>query len=276
VDNHRPRPDPGSPSGAAYLFPRHPDEVNRLDLQHFALREALGRNFLAPVEAPGRVLDVGTGTGQWGFEVCYRFPAALVVGFDLVRGKPRPPRGYRHVRGNLLQGLPFRDESFDLVHQRFLTAGIPVAAWPRAVRELVRVTHPGGWVELTESPLKGRRLGPVGERLADIVFRQVLAPIGLDTEGVVFRSLDGYLRQAGLEEVTRREVELPIGQWGGRVGAFMATDFRAAGLRIAESLQTRAPYLAEEAKELLSLAMDELERHRTVASIVITYGRKPT
>jgi ubiquinone/menaquinone biosynthesis C-methylase UbiE len=263
--------EPGSP----YLFPRHPEEVDRLDLQHFALREALGANFLAPVEGPSRVLDVGTGTGQWGFEVGHQFPGALVVGFDLVRGKPGAPPGYRHVRGNLLQGLPFRDGVFDFVHQRFLTAGIPVEAWPGAVAELVRVTRPGGWVELTESPLKGRRLGPVGERLADIVFRQVLAPIGLDTEGVVFRSLDGYLHRAGLEEVTRREIELPIGEWGGQVGAFMATDFRAAGLRIAESWQTRAPHLAEEAKELLRLAMDELERHRTVASIAVAYGRKP-
>src|SRR5579884_4515213 len=153
--------EPESP----YLFPRHPEEVDRLDLQHFALREALGANFLAPVEGPERVLDVGTGTGQWGFEVCHRFPGALVVGFDLVRGKPNPPPGYRHVRGNLLQGLPFRDDVFDFVHQRFLTAGIPVVAWPGAVAELVRVTRPGGWVELAESPLKGHRLGPATERL---------------------------------------------------------------------------------------------------------------
>src|SRR5579884_2867892 len=104
---------------APYVLPHNPDEVDRLDLQHFALREALGANFLAPVESPSRVLDVGTGTGQWGFEVCHRFPGALVVGFDLVRGKPNPPPGYRHVRGNLLQGLPFRDGSFDFVHQRF-------------------------------------------------------------------------------------------------------------------------------------------------------------
>src|SRR5579883_3108544 len=99
--------EPDSP----YLFPRHPDEVDRLDLQHFALREALGTNLFAPLVSPSRILDVGTGTGQWGFEVCYQFPHALVVGFDLVPGKPEPPAGYRHVRGNLLQGLPFRDDS---------------------------------------------------------------------------------------------------------------------------------------------------------------------
>ena len=38
-----------STGGDAYLFPRHPSEVDRLDVQHYALREALGANYLAPV-----------------------------------------------------------------------------------------------------------------------------------------------------------------------------------------------------------------------------------
>ncbi len=257
-----------------YVFPRHPEEVDRLDLQHFALRETLGANFLAPVESPVRVLDVGTGTGQWGFEVCHRFPGALVVGFDLVRGKPNPPPGYRHVRGNLLQGLPFRDDVFDFVHQRFLTAGIPVAAWPGVVGELVRVTRPGGWVELAESTAELRRTGPATEHLFDLLL-QMGKSLGLDTGGAVFRSLGEYLRQAGLEQVARQEIELPLGEWGGQVGSFMATDFRTGGTRLCEVLQTRSPSLAEEAKELLRLTMDEFERHRSLLPIAIAYGRKP-
>jgi SAM-dependent methyltransferase len=60
-----------------YLFPRHPGEVDRLDIQHYALRETLHANYLAPVEDPQRVLDVGCGTGQWGFEMCREFATAL-------------------------------------------------------------------------------------------------------------------------------------------------------------------------------------------------------
>src|SRR5579884_1077015 len=262
--------EPGSP----YLFPRHPEEVDRLDLQHFALREALGANFLAPVESPVRVLDVGTGTGQWGFEVGHQFPGALVVGFDLVRGKPGAPPRYRHVRGNLLQGLPFQDGVFDFVHQRFLMAGIPVEAWPGAVRELVRVTRPGGWVELVENPTRLLGAGPATERLFDLLL-ELAALLSLDTEGVVFRSLDGYLRGAGLEEVARREVELPIGQWGGRVGSLLVTDFRTGCTRLCEVLGARSPGAAAEAEELLRRAMEELERHRAVFPIAVAYGRKP-
>ena len=275
MDNHRPRPDPGSPSGAAYLFPRHPDEVNRLDLQHFALREALGRNFLAPVEAPGRVLDVGTGTGQWGFEVCHRFPDALVVGFDLVPGKPDHPPGYRHVRGNLLQGLPFQDDVFDFVHQRFLTWGVPVAAWPGVVVELVRVTRPGGWIELVEITARPQRTGPATQALFDLIHRHLAGPLGLDTTDVVFHSLDEYLRRAGLEEIVRREIALPLGEWGGQVGSLLATDSRTAGQRLCELLRARSPDQAEEAIQLLSRAMDELDQHRTIFPVAVAYGRRP-
>jgi SAM-dependent methyltransferase len=198
------------------------------------------------------------------------------VGFDLVPGKPEPPAGYRHVRGNLLQGLPFRDDSFDLVHQRFLVAGIPVAAWPGVVAELVRVTRPGGWVELVEIPERPRQIGPATERLSSLVLDQLAGPLGLDTTGVVFASLDEYLRGAGLEQVTRREELLPVGEWGGQVGSFMATDARSAGMRFCEALRMRSPSMAEEAAELLCQAMDEAERYQTVLPVAIAFGRKPS
>ncbi len=259
---------------SSYLFPRHPGEADRLDLQHHALREALGRNYLAPISSPRRVLDVGTGTGQWGFEVCWEHPEALVVGLDLVPGRAEHPSAYRHVRGNVLQGLPFREGSFDLVHQRLLVSGIPLAEWPGVVAELVRVTRPGGWVELVEPMMETRHTGPATERLWGFL-RSVAGSLGLDTANVVFDSLDGYLREAGLEEVTRREVELPVGEWGGRVGSFMASDLRAGATRICEVLQARSLLSAEEALELVRRSQAELDELRTTWTVAIAVARKP-
>jgi len=66
----------GSASAVPYLFPRHPGEIDRLDMQHYGLRQVWGGNYLAPIGRPDRVLDVGCGTGQWGFELCQQFPDA--------------------------------------------------------------------------------------------------------------------------------------------------------------------------------------------------------
>ncbi|WP_141727649.1 class I SAM-dependent methyltransferase [Thermogemmatispora onikobensis] len=54
-----------------YLLPKDLGEVNRLDFQHYILRAALHGNYLAPIEQPRRILDVGCGTGQWAFELAH-------------------------------------------------------------------------------------------------------------------------------------------------------------------------------------------------------------
>lgn len=259
---------------ASYMLPRHPSEVHRLDLQHYALRAAMGGTHLAPLDGADRILDVGCGTGQWGFELCRQFPNAMVVGFDLVPGKPGGPPSHRCVRGSVLQGLPFKDDQFDFVHQRLLVTGIPITSWPSAAADLARVTRPGGWVELVEPRMTFERAAPATERLLGIA-TSVAAALGLDTTSVVFGALEAYLRDAGLEQVTRRQLEVPIGHWGGDVGALMATDVRAAMTRVCEVLQARSRLTADEARQLIESAQQEWERERTSWTFAVAFARKP-
>ncbi len=261
-------------SSASYLFPRHPSEIDRLDVQHYAMREALGANYLAPIDPPRTVLDAGCGTGQWGFEMCGEFPDAHVAGFDLVPGKPARPSGYSFVKGNLLAGLPFGDDRFDFVHQRFLVAGLPLPSWPAVAMELVRTARPGGWVELVEARLVLEPAGPATDRLLRLAMGMA-ASLGLDTGRVVADSLDGYLRGAGLERVARRELALPIGDWGGRVGVLMATDIRAGFTRACEVLHATSRLPLEEGMDLVQRLSEEFERHRTTITSVVSFGRKP-
>jgi SAM-dependent methyltransferase len=261
-------------ASASYVFPRHPAEIHRLDVQHYAMREALGTNHVAPVHRPLAILDAGCGTGQWGFEMCAQFPGARVFGLDLVPGKPAPS-GYRFVRGNLLQGLPFRDGRFDLVHQRFLAPGVPVPSWPAVVAELARTGRPGGWVELVEMRMELQLAGPATRRLFGMAMG-MQASLGLDASGVVADSLDGYLRQAGLTNVARRELVLPIGQWGGRTGALMVTDVRSAFTRACEVLHSRALLSLEEGMDLIQRLSVEVERHQTTVTCVIAMGQRPS
>jgi SAM-dependent methyltransferase len=258
-----------------YLFPRHRAEIDRLDVQHYALREALKGNYVAPLEDPAWVLDVGSGTGQWAFDVAERFPKALVIGLDLVASKPNRPPRYRWVRGNLLQGLPFGQDRFDFVHQRLLLAGVPLASWRPVVEELARVARPGGWVELVEPMMFNvDRPGPVTERLVGLA-QELAGSRGLDPGRVVFDSLDDYLRQAGLTNVIRQEVSLPMGEWGGPVGTLMATDARAAFTRVSEVvLRTKSTISAKECHDLVHQATQEWEQYRTSWTVAIAVGRK--
>jgi ubiquinone/menaquinone biosynthesis C-methylase UbiE len=89
-----------------------------------------------PVE---RALDVGTGTGAGARAIRRRFPAAEVVGADVSAAmldearKLAPEISF--VKADAA-GLPFDDESFDLVAHANM---IPF------LDEVARVVRPGGW-----------------------------------------------------------------------------------------------------------------------------------
>jgi ubiquinone/menaquinone biosynthesis C-methylase UbiE len=257
-----------------YLLPRHLAEIDRLDIQHYAMRETLKANYLAPVMQAARVLDVGCGTGQWAFEMCAEFDCSLVVGLDLVSGKSDQPPVYRYVRGDVLHGLPFADDSFDFVHQRFLVSGLPLASWPDVVRNLARVTRPGGWVELVEVPWRWERAGPASQRIMDLA-RPLLASLELDTTDVVYRLLDGYLRAAGLTNVARHQVTKPIGRWGGAVGSLMVSNLRAGVTRVCEILQARGVLCADELRKLIQEALLEWENGQMAYPVAVAFGQKP-
>ena len=51
-------------AGVPYALPSDLGEMNRLDFQHFVLRQAFKGNYAAPVRKPSSILDVGSGTGR--------------------------------------------------------------------------------------------------------------------------------------------------------------------------------------------------------------------
>lgn len=94
-----------------------------------------------------RVLDAGCGTGH--FSAAARDRGAQVVsldlGFELLK-VTRHRAGGRQVQGDALR-LPFADASFPVVISSEMVEHTPDPA--RAVRELVRVTEPGGLLVVT-------------------------------------------------------------------------------------------------------------------------------
>ncbi|HEY7201571.1 MAG TPA: class I SAM-dependent methyltransferase [Candidatus Dormibacteraeota bacterium] len=255
------------------MLPRHPAEIDRLDLQHYALRAALQGNYVAPVETPDRILDVGSGTGQWAYDLCDEFPSALVVGIDIEPSKAVRPANYRYIRGNVLDGLPFDGDSFDFVHQRLMQAAIPLARWPEAVGQLLRVTRPGGVVELMEIGDRTEPAGPAISRMWELCNRLATSH-GLDWTRAVPSSLDTYLNEAGAVDVERHHVAIPLGTWGDTVGQMMADDLRALFTRLLPAFEARLGLPADEGAELVTTAIEECETYRTNAICTFAHGRR--
>src|SRR5512146_2838198 len=218
-----------------YPLPKDMDEVNRLDFQHFLLRAGLRGNYAAPIQQPTDILDVGCGSGRWAMEMAAQFPNARVVGLDLVpppdegkslgHGLDTRPSNYLFAVGNILEGLPFPDASFDFVHQRLLITAIPRDRWPGVIAELARVTRPGGWVELAEcgAPERGGAglMGMWGSWIAFLQRRGVDFTLG--------HNIGQMLSAGGFTNVRQRQLNFPMGDWGGRIGRASATDCLAVG-----------------------------------------------
>ncbi|WP_084659215.1 class I SAM-dependent methyltransferase [Thermogemmatispora onikobensis] len=260
-----------------YLLPKDQEELNRLDYQHYVLRQVCRGNVLAPVAkllcegVP--VLDVGTGTGRWAMEVAEAFPRCQVTAFD--REPPRSsqplPPSVHFVQGDLLQGLPFPNQSFGYVHQRLLVAGIPLQQWPAVLRELLRVTRRGGWIELVEL---GLGLWPQGPCLQQVVawWQQLSAARGMDASQLFL--LGRWLREAGAVQVEQRTLWLPVGRWGGRLGQLLAQDLLAAARTLEAPVEGLGVPVARFHEILEGLAR-EWEEGQVTYEVYAAWGRKP-
>lgn len=215
---------------APYLLPKDGPELQRLDYQHFLLRHVLQGHCFAPVHdllrKGGYVLDVGCGTSRWALEIATSYPQTQVIGFDLEEvshTSPTPPN-YRFYGGNLLHGLPFAAHAFQYVHQRCLVAAIPLEQWPVVVRELKRVTAPGGWIELVEMGNTFHHVGPATRQILTW-WAEIAASKGMDASKMA--QISAWLQQAGLNHVKAETRILAVGSWGGRLGNLLAQELLA-------------------------------------------------
>lgn len=145
---------------------------------------------------PGRVLDVGCGTGRLLRRAAAVFPAAELVGVDaapeMVRqAEASVPAGARsRFARATAEDLPFADASFDLV-----VSTMSFHHWSdqrAGLRQVHRVLTPGGLMALTDGFAVGRVL-----RLA---FRAAGRRGRVHTPA----ELDEMLAAAGLQTIGRR------------------------------------------------------------------------
>ncbi len=96
--------------------------------------------------APKNLLDLATGSGDLAAEIAKKNPGIAITGADfsapmLEVARQRNVPGLELIQADAMQ-LPFDEGAYDAVTAAFGLRNM--ASWPDAVREMARVTRPGG------------------------------------------------------------------------------------------------------------------------------------
>ncbi|KAJ1563822.1 hypothetical protein HK096_010841, partial [Nowakowskiella sp. JEL0078] len=250
-----------------YVLPADVEEQDRLEIQHLVLTHCFGRLFHMPIEdiitKPGaRILDVGCGPGSWARDFATAYPLCEVHAVDMAKtlfnGAETLPNIF-FAEGNLLDGLPFPDNHFDAVFQRYLMLGIPKDKWDFTISELLRITKPGGFVECIEPNTKIEQVGPNGQKLVDGAY-QAYVLRGLDAD--IYFNLPDRIKKSGLNVESQNFASLPIG-WGGKVGELNSLNLKMAGESLKPFLMKVFDLTGQEFDKMIS---DGVEEHKTYKS----------
>ncbi len=170
-------------SGAMFdqLAPRY-DLLNRL--MSFGVDKRWRRRTVRELclNPTAKVLDLATGTADLAIDIANRHPQVHVVGVDpsvkmLERGRTKISKAKLNDRVRLIEGigedLPFADGEFDAVTIAFGIRNCTDRA--QAIREMKRVTRPGGRIAILEL---GEPKGSIMAPMARFHIHQVIPRLG--------------------------------------------------------------------------------------------------
>jgi SAM-dependent methyltransferase len=276
-------------------MPNDEDEQLRLQILHQVYLSMLESKLTtAPLHRPLKILDVGTGTGEWAIGMAEHFPAADVTGIDLSAIQPTavPPNVFFEIFDAEDDDVwTYPEDYFDLIHFRNMAGSF--RSWDLMYERAYRHLKPGGWVEVVDFDDQEqcffRFLGENSR--AKEWYESITKASGQAGKEWSFTHLSTEkLARVGFQELDRTRHEVPIGTWPtdpkvrdiaklwlvACLAGFEAYSLRLLTRDLGWSAQRVHQICQEIEKELKSFAMDKEKAKGMGIAITILLGQKPS
>ncbi len=156
-----------------------------------------------------KILDVATGTGQQAFAFAKR--GYDVIGIDLTEAmlsvaRKHNPNGLVKLEVGDATHLRFEEGSFDVACISFALHDMPPTIRGKVLREMVRVTRPGGSIVIVDYALPHNKLGRF------LIYRLIKLYEGEYYKQFIASDLEGLAQNLGVEIVDKCSVLLGAGR----------------------------------------------------------------
>ncbi|MCJ1275552.1 hypothetical protein MMC21_003355 [Puttea exsequens] len=248
-----------------YYMPDDDIEATRLSIVHQAYLPVLdGKLTLANIPVnTSRILDIGTGTGDWAIAIAERYPDAHVIATDITAGF-QPSAGPPNCEFELDDASEewAYSEAFDFVHVRGLTGAF--ADWSEFYAEVNKHLRPGGLLEVKDWGVIQLRNAPK-DSWVSMFNGAVQSAAQLAGRQISLQHLrKEKFEKVGLSVVKTKSFEVPLGPYlpdarkkvAGKMAMIAALEgLEAVSLRL---LMRHLAWKAEDVRELCAKVQEEV------------------
>ncbi|CAB4474660.1 uncharacterized protein OCT59_020268 [Rhizophagus irregularis] len=208
-----------------YYLPNNYTDVDRQHNNTFVKKEVFQGSFSASIEerlnrGECKVLDVCCGPGTWLLDLAAKHEKSSFFGVDIKPIFPTEikPSNLNFIQADVSNGLPFPDNEFDFVNQETMLFIWTIDQWDFILSELVRVTCPGGYIQICEqnfSVYKG--IGPVFYKILEDGHYASGLKRNVDIK-ITPRLKEKLGSQQNITTVHEEERQVVLGPNGGKIG----------------------------------------------------------
>ncbi|RCH80544.1 hypothetical protein CU098_006693 [Rhizopus stolonifer] len=169
--------------------------------------------------------------------------------------------------------LPFEDNHFDFVQQRLVTSSFTISDWKCAIQELVRVTKPGGYIQLLEIDHYTFNLGPLGKLWEAELINTIREKRKMEPRMACH--LPDLLKAMGMADVSSKLVSIPFGSWGLDLGVLWKNNIESFAESTAPLFSKLVGCTPAEYRQKWRTLIEEAKDRKAFSNIHAAWARKP-